>query len=164
MTKILAYDKMENVKRGVNMPEGRFYEDYVEQNKKDKTKRIKKKINNRVILFLLVIILLGYLIVLNIQNRTIQKEDDGIKVKSAETYEGFEDITLSDGSTLSIQRVIIEESKGIVYLTQKQTDGKIIEIGATPTNIDRINSTLEIHEEGINLKINTENKRAEEIK
>ena len=163
MTKILAYDKMENVKRGVNMPEGRFYEDYVEQNKKEKTKRIKKKINNRVILFLLVIILLGYLIVLNIQNRTIQKED-GIKVKSAETYEGFEDITLSDGSTLSIQRVIIEESKGIVYLTQKQTDGKIIEIGATPTNIDRINSTLEIHEQGINLKINTENKRAEEIK
>lgn len=146
------------------MPEGRFYEDYVEQNKKDKTKRIKKKINNRVILFLLVIILLGYLIVLNIQNRTIQKEDDGIKVKSAETYEGFEDITLSDGSTLSIQRVIIEESKGIVYFTQKQKDGKIIEIGATPTNIDRINSTLEIHEEGINLKINTENKRAEEIK
>ena len=164
MTKILAYDKMEKVKRGVNMPEGRFYEDYVEQNKKDKTKRIKKKINNRVILFLLVIILLGYLIVLNIQNRTIQKEEDGIKVKSAETYEGFEDITLSDGSTLSIQRVIIEESKGIVYLTQKQTDVKIIEIGATPTNIDRINSTLEIHEEGINLKINTENKRAEEIK
>jgi len=164
MTKILAYDKMENVKRGVNMPEGRFYEDYVEQNKKDKTKRIKKKINNRVILFLLVIILLGYLIVLNIQNRTIQKEDDGIKVKSADTYDGFEDITLSDGSTLSIQRVIIEESKGIVYLTQTQTDGKIIEIGATPTNIDRINSTLEIHEQGINVKINTENKRAEEIK
>ena len=116
-----------------------------------------------VVFIILVIILLGYLIVLNIQNRTIQKED-GIKVKSAETYEGFEDITLSDGSTLSIQRVIIEESKGIVYLTQKQTDGKIIEIGATPTNIDRINSTLEIHEEGINLKINTENKRAEEIK
>ena len=51
---------------------------------------------------------------------------------------------------------------GLYNVIRTTTDG--FEIGATPTNIDRINNTLEIHEEGINVKINTLNKSIEEIK
>lgn len=143
------------------MPEGRFYEDYVEQNKKQDTKRIKKKINNRVILFLLVLILCVYLIFVNIQNRTAQKEES-LKVETAESYEGFEEKTLTDGSIIKIKKVIADDNKGIVYILKKLPDGTTKEVSATPININDIEKTLEIHEEGINIKIFLNEKRVEE--
>lgn len=144
------------------MPEGRFYEDYIEENKrKDKHRKLKKKINNRVVLLILVILLLAYLVAMNIHNRMIQKEQV-LTVKTARSIENFEEKTLADGSKIKIDRITINKDKGIVYIVKTTGDGKEEQLVIELENVSENDNEITIKEEGLNIKVNLSQKSIEE--
>lgn len=145
------------------MPEGRFYDDYVELNKKSGTKKAKKKITNRLVLVILIIITLVYLLVLNIQNRAIQK-DEGPTVKIARSVEGFEEKTLEDGSKITVERITLSGNEGIAYIIKESTSGAKESLAISLSDINENADEITINDEGLNIKVNLKDKKIEEVK
>ena len=144
------------------MPEKRFYDEYVENNRKADIKRAKDKVKRRLILLALILLLGIFLLGINMQ----KKEDnnvENINVKAARSVSEFEPISLEDGSKITIERVTLKGTEGMVYLYKETSDNKE-NMTISISDINENDNEIIIKEDGLNLKINLSTKNVEEVK
>ena len=122
------------------MPEERFYQEFVEKNKKSDIKNAKNKIRKRLILLALVI-LFGVFLLIN-----------GIQKKENSTEE------------ITIKRITVKDSEGIVYLNKETAETGEENLTVSVSNINEQDDEIKIDEEGLKLKIDLNRKTVEEVK
>lgn len=145
------------------MPEKRFYDEYVENNRKADIKRAKDKVKRRLILLALILLLGIFLLGINMQ----KKEDNNIEninVTSAKSVSEFEPISLEDGSKITIERVTLKGTEGMVYLYKETSDNNKENMTISISDINENDNEIIIKEDGLNLKINLSTKNVEEVK
>ena len=145
------------------MPEERFYQEFVEKNKKSDIKNAKNKIRKRLILLALVILFGVFLLINGIQKKENSTEEI-IQVKSAKSITEFEPVVLEDGTKITIKRITVKDSEGIVYLNKETAETGEENLTVSVSNINEQDDEIKIDEEGLKLKIDLNRKTVEEVK
>ena len=144
------------------MPKERFYEEFVEKNKKSNIKKAKNKVKNRIILLVLIFFVGIFLIVIN-NTKNNNSEIEKIHVESARSITDFEPKELEDGTKLIISRITLKGTEGIIYLDKENAEQKE-SLNISISNINETDNEIHVNEEGLNLIINLQNKTIEEVK
>lgn len=144
------------------MPKERFYEEFVEKNKKSNIKKAKNKVKNRIILLVLIFLVGIFLIVIN-NTKNNNSEIEKIHVESARSITDFEPKELEDGTKLIISRITLKGTEGIIYLDKENAEQKE-SLNISISNINETDNEIHVNEEGLNLIINLQNKTIEEVK
>ena len=144
------------------MPKERFYEEFVEKNKKSNIKKAKNKVKNRIILLVLIFFVGIFLIVIN-NTKNNNSEIEKIYVESARSITDFEPKELEDGTKLIISRITLKGTEGIIYLDKENAEQKE-SLNISISNINETDNEIHVNEEGLNLIINLQNKTIEEVK
>lgn len=144
------------------MPKERFYEEFVEKNKKSNIKKAKSKVKNRIILLVLIFFVGIFLIVIN-NTKNNNSEIEKIHVESARSITDFEPKELEDGTKLIISRITLKGTEGIIYLDKENAEQKE-SLNISISNINETDNEIHVNEEGLNLIINLQNKTIEEVK
>lgn len=143
------------------MPKERFYEEFVEENNKTNIKKAKYKVKNRLILLVLIIFAIVFFIAINSSKN--KNETEKIHVESAKSVTDFETKELEDGTKITINRITIKGTEGIIYLN-KEKEEKKESLNISISNVNEADNEIHVNEEGFNLIINLQNKTIEEVK